>query len=57
MKIKLFIFAAFVLGMIQIAVLNFIPKPWIPAYYSFSLLIDIIVMFISFNYIDKHFKS
>lgn len=57
MKIKLFILAAFVLGMIQIAVLNFIPQPWTPTYFSFSLLVDIIVMFISFNYIDKHFKS
>jgi hypothetical protein len=53
MRNKLYILAALMLGMIQIAVLNFIPREWVPPYFSFTIMVDIVFLFIVFHKIDK----
>lgn len=57
MKTKMFIFLALVIGMIQMAVLNFVPHSWIPPFFSFSVLVDVIYLFSVFNYIDNNPKQ
>lgn len=52
-KIKIYILIAFALGMIQIAILDYIATKWVAPYFVFALLIDIILLFILFNFTDK----
>lgn len=53
LKIKLCVMIAFALGMIQIAILDYVDVKWVAPYFVFVLLVDIIVFFIFFRFSDK----
>lgn len=53
LKIKLCILIAFAIGMIQISLLSFIPRPYIPPFFSIALLVDVVLFGIVFYHIDK----
>lgn len=52
-RIKSLIFGAFVLGMVQTVLIHYIPREWMAPYFSFVLLIDVILMGLWFRSIDN----
>ena len=53
LRVKIFILLAFFIGMVQIAILNFVPIKWVPPYFSGILLVDVVLVFLAFHKIDK----
>ena len=52
-KVRVYILAAFALGMIQIVVLGYIPKEWVAPYFALMLLVDVTLGGMCFHSIDN----